>query len=506
MLFPHTRLRVSDYNIYVDSAESDQWAVAHGYMGVADRLDRATFMWLQSGMQHGSVSPETRRFLHERGYLTTRTVEQEHELIREILKRHIRLQSQQASFTAILSYDCNFRCTYCIQRIIQNKGNGYIKEGMSDEVMDSAFRFIESFGSEPTVTLYGGEPFGDGNQHRVERFLNWVHGQGIKVHAISNGYDWHLFDEQLVPDTIRSIQVTIDGPPEIHNRRRIALGERDSFWTIIKHVRWALERGIQISMRINCDRNNLPHLEGLTHLFTDEGLYDFPGLFSAYLSPVQGNWVMKDDKPLFSFGEMYQGLLEAHDPSCGGGCHCDNGGGSCRSSEGVTSDDGILFNTDYLPSARFELRRVLDGKQKLPYKMTYCGAYSGMYVLDPFGKIYGCWDFADNPEHVMGTFHPSFELFQSEVDLWRKRTEEVLMKQCVSCPYVLLHGSGCQAEAYRRTGNFWERDCQDFDAEFDLAMRSAMGAVRIGSKSVPTISSEALAATAAHLNATPVIS
>jgi hypothetical protein len=55
----------------------------------------------------------------------------------------------------------------------------------------------------------------------------------------------------------------------------------------------------------------------------------------------------------------------------------------------------------------------------------------------------------------------------------------MMMKECLSCRHVLLHGSGCQAEAFRRTGEYYERDCQQYPEEFEIAVRFALGDDRI---------------------------
>ena len=128
---------------------------------------------------------------------------------------------------------------------------------------------------------------------------------------------------------------------------------------------------------------------------------------------------------------------------------------------------------------RLELEELLSKKTRLRYKFSYCGAYTSLAVLDPFGRIYPCWDFVDNLDHQIGEFHPKVVYNDVVTDLWRGRDREVLQKDCLSCPYVLLHGSGCQAEAYRQTGKYWERNCEDFPFQFDLAVKAALGDVDI---------------------------
>ena len=102
-----------------------------------------------------------------------------------------------------------------------------------------------------------------------------------------------------------------------------------------------------------------------------------------------------------------------------------------------------------------------------------------MQVLDPHGRIFACWDFADDDANAIGRFHPRLESFAPAIQRWRGRIDEMLVGDCLSCPYVLLHGTGCQSAAFNREGEFWVRDCQDFPEEFELAVQGAVGDLRV---------------------------
>ncbi|MFO0760347.1 MAG: 4Fe-4S cluster-binding domain-containing protein [Byssovorax sp.] len=467
MIYPRAPLRVSDYTILVEAGPAGPWVLAHGYSGAIDKVDQASFAWIQRGLSGPPPSPEASTRLLQRGHITRRTPEEEKRaVVKAIESYHQRLRAgRKVTATVILSYDCNFRCTYCTQRDVQLKGQEHLDQGMSDEVMDSAFRFFDAHAVDD-ITLFGGEPFMPGNEHRVRRFASMVRERGHRISCVSNGSHWRDYEDVIVPEVVSHIQVTIDGPPEVHDRRRVGLETRETFHTILDNVGWALERGVHVSARINTDRSNVDDLALLTSMFVERKFYDHA--FNSYISPVQENG-FAGREPLFGYREMYERMLDAHTRAC----HTPGPG-------------EVLFDRGFLPSLRHDILHALEHGEALPYRVSFCGAYTTMNVLDPFGRIFACWDFADDPDNVIGVFHPELRYEAPKLERWRGRDQSVLLKDCLSCRYVLLHGSGCQAESFRRTGSYEERDCQNFDFQFDLAVKSAVDALDVPHRAIVT--------------------
>jgi uncharacterized protein len=271
--FTQLDLRSSDYNKFISTTSDVGWAQGHGKVGdaplspprsdgpdpwiigngltnVADVVSQRTVAWLHSGACSSELRPSDAevKFLYDSGYLTTRDSDQEREVLGAVL-RNARSRQTARAYTIILSYDCSFRCGYCTQRDVQRRGTKYLSQQMSDEMMDAMFRYIEE-GPEWGVVLFGGEPFMEQNRSRVERLLEFTKSHDKTITAISNGYQWQHYTDLITPEYFENIQITLDGVPETHNRRRILAiaGEKGgSFWTIIENVKEALERGVQTS-------------------------------------------------------------------------------------------------------------------------------------------------------------------------------------------------------------------------------------------------------------------
>jgi uncharacterized protein len=96
-----------------------------------------------------------------------------------------------------------------------------------------------------------------------------------------------------------------------------------------------------------------------------------------------------------------------------------------------------------------------------------------MYLFDPFGDIYPCWEVIGHPEHRIGRYGPGVvELDAKAVHQWHHRSV-VLIPACRSCPYLFFCGGGCEAFALRATGRFNQPNCSEFPGHFQKAALSA---------------------------------
>src|SRR5262249_8179123 len=83
----------------------------------------------------------------------------------------------------------------------------------------------------PIVSLYGGEPF---LYPDILPLIREIKGRGLTCTVITNGGRLEALARDLVEAGIDSIAVSVDGPPELHNRIR---GRPDSFEKIAAGVR-----------------------------------------------------------------------------------------------------------------------------------------------------------------------------------------------------------------------------------------------------------------------------
>ncbi|HOF16836.1 MAG TPA: SPASM domain-containing protein [Bacteroidales bacterium] len=149
--------------------------------------------------------------------------------------------------------DCNFSCPYCFE----DKKKGY----MSDKTVQQIINFINKHNNLDALNLtwFGGEPLLA--PHIIEDISNKIDKQkftNINASIITNGY--FLTKENLdllVRCNIRSIQISIDGMPETHNKKKYTATDKNTFETIIRNIDCInAMSGIQLCVRVNIDKEN----------------------------------------------------------------------------------------------------------------------------------------------------------------------------------------------------------------------------------------------------------
>ena len=118
------------------------------------------------------------------------------------------------------------------------------------------------------------------------------------IHSPTNGvclrYFVDLFkNKKYVP---RDIQVTIDGPKEIHDKRRIAKGGKGSFDDIVESIDVTVEAGIHISLRLNIDDMNVNYINQIADFIISKKWAN-KNNFTAYLAPVTDHSSVNQNYP-----------------------------------------------------------------------------------------------------------------------------------------------------------------------------------------------------------------
>ena len=328
-------LRTSDYTIFVDlPAERGDVLLVHGYTAAYDRVSAQVASYLKSLHGRASASApgarapsaETLGLLKKRGYLTEKTAEEEQTLVERLAKSiHRTSQHQMPRYVIMPTYDCNLRCRYCFQASIRSGGDASALCVMEREMVDRIFASflkleaqhgVNAEGNQARVfSLFGGEPLQRATLPIVSYLIEKARSSGpARFTAVSNCVDLHLFQDLLGPDGIRSIQVTFDGPPAEHDRRRVYADGSGSFERITENIDLALARGVEISARINLDRNNVAGLEALAEEMVKRGWNKAKG-FTAYGAAIHG----QDDRgdQLGSWGSTAPSCASANGSATG---------------------------------------------------------------------------------------------------------------------------------------------------------------------------------------------
>jgi len=155
--------------------------------------------------------------------------------------------------TIATTLGCNFSCPYCFED--KNK-NG---DSLTEHVINSIQTYIlHKKIKRLNITWFGGEPFLNFNAiKRLSEFLleNKINFSSI---AITNGSILtKSIVEKLDKYHVNSLQITLDGYKDTHNRTRSFKNGKDSFDLIISNIDRVLEySSSKIILRINLDKIN----------------------------------------------------------------------------------------------------------------------------------------------------------------------------------------------------------------------------------------------------------
>ncbi len=182
-----------------------------------------------------------------------------------------RHDSSSLRLVILTSLGCNFACPYCFEAKHPSL--------MTGEVQRSVLRYVDERLpglASLDVTWFGGEPLlGRAALFELSTAIRERCAVGnVKYSAdiITNGY---LLDEdtcrRLAEHGVDWAQVTLDGPPAVHDLRRPLAGGGGTFWRIVKNLSHAV-RHFEVTVRVNVDGENDDQTAALFAILASEGL------------------------------------------------------------------------------------------------------------------------------------------------------------------------------------------------------------------------------------------
>lgn len=443
-------LRTSSYMIPVKlESENGKYMLIHGYTGAIDVVSEELLARINALSSENDLSEDTLQTLLKRGYVTTKTKEEEYAYIVKIADLlHRKNKVLHNYFGFLISYDCNFRCPYCYEAPISNNGKSWSKYTFTKQMVDRVYETMLEIEHrkelhQKNILLYGGEPLLKENKEIVTYIAEKGKTNGYKFSAITNGYDLDAYKDLLFPELISSIQVTIDGTRELHDQRRIHYEAGKSFDKIIENISIALEQGVHVSVRINIANENFEEITKLKQIFTDRGYTDSNN-FRYYTSLlIDYAKVGNSDDLTFMNRKEY-------------------------------NDRHRQYNyehnfDDNQTTAR--LFSALKNKSAIKFDANYCAAHFGSYLFDPYGNIYGCWEQVGNKSARIGTYMNSLA-WSEKNDFWHKRNIGISPK-CSKCKYAFLCRGGCMTQLLKNGKNIYDSNCDYYSDTFKASVNKA---------------------------------
>ncbi|WFD10772.1 radical SAM/SPASM domain-containing protein [Tepidibacter hydrothermalis] len=332
--------------------------------------------------------------------------------LKQIKFRHFKgkYENNSLSITIAPTLNCNFKCPYCYE----TPDTHIMDEAVQQSIIDRVEKQLQTV-KNVQVTWYGGEPLlaKDIIWNVSEKIMNLCEQYGANYYSfiVSNGY---LIDDETIENLIKykitNIQVTIDGPKEIHDKRRIQKSGKGSFDKILYNVKKLKEKGFNINIRINIDKTNVARVEELLDILK---LNDLNGL------------------------SITLGQVTAYTQAC-------------------SSVSGSCLNNEEYAVTSLDIQKILNDKefevQDYPYypgiKANYCCADQiNAFVIDPWGDMYKCWNDIGLKEKSVGNITKELEenddinQVMNQIDwLTQNPFDE---EDCVECDLLPICMGGC---------------------------------------------------------------
>ena len=382
--------------------------------------------------------------LHE-GYLTTCTQEQEEQQLIHLYESRKQVREPRAVF--VVTYACNFRCTYCWSEHLFTPHSKWMNTIMNKKTIDAAIEALDHIPALENLnllSLYGGEPFLPSTRHLVEYIMNTMPGT-VAFQANTNGYYLKEFVPLLAEHDIAGLGVTLDGMSSVHNSRRKQADGSGTFQQIVEGIDAALDEGIPVGVRINVDRDNISHLPEFGQWIKDHGWTHRKDI-SFEMTPVRPG---KDNHPpaLLTYTQMCAEIINLLHKECD-----------------LLSI--IKYQWEYMKEG-YLARAIADGTDLTP-RPFYCSAHIQAYIFDPLGNIYTCPRAVGDEAFSIGRFIPEVH-FNDHVREWKTR-HVLAIDPCMNCEYALVCGGGCAYEASLAHNTLQKGHCERFKAFIEYGL------------------------------------
>jgi uncharacterized protein len=356
------------------------------------------------------IHPTFYDYLVAEGFLIDNEVDEVNKL--KILSKSIDENTDTFLLTINPTMNCNFKCWYCYET--------HIKASKAKvDMIDRINKFVSATTSKPellkfSLSFFGGEPllyFDKVVIPIIDFFVDRVRERKLMfdISFTTNGYLINqAFIDYFTNKNIKcSVQITLDGYKEDHDKVRYVSAKKGSYTEIIQNVRLMVLNRFHVRLRINYTDKSIGNASKIADEFADipqEITNDY--LFFDY------HRVWQDNKLDNTSEILEENLVSVRE-------------------KGLIAEGGYSANN------------VLDS--------CYADKRNSA-VINYNGDLYKCTARDFKTENRAGFINENGELIWENDYLERRMNAKFKNKPCLSCKIMPLCNGGCSQHAMERIG------------------------------------------------------
>lgn len=390
-------------NIIIIACKNDDedYLIVNGLNGLVDVVNKTESLIIKKWINDGVITHDTEKEKLLLANLVKRNYIVENESVEAEIKQNLisklkkDLKEREDNFKNayfVLTYGCNFNCPYCYEKEIRR--NKVITETFVDRVFELYHGVIENIG------FFGGEPLLLTNKKIIEYIINKAPDANYSI--ITNGYYLEEYFPLFQNLNILNIQVTLDGPREVHNKTRTLCNGRGTYDKILSGIKLYAEHNIPITIRMNISKENyhdcLVEKEKLENIAWGKSL-------RFEMQPIFQNLAKEKN-------ELYDALI---------------------------TKDVDAYNKNVILQRLKPISNFLYNLVPLKPILKACDAEYRSRFFDPDGDMYSCILGVGDKSKRIGTYYP--ELTYEEKSFIKR--DITTIPACKECNNAFLCGGGC---------------------------------------------------------------
>lgn len=413
-------MKKSFYNVITRKSGEKGYKLFNVLTGSIFEIDKELKECLEKG-DFSSMDPKILQTLKKGGVIVNDETDEKREF--KVLHEFSKYGIGPLALVIVPTYKCNMACKYCYLGC----GEALV-ETMSNDVLTSVITFVQNRLSynntkQLTVNFYGGEPMLE-----PEKMLKFL--EAFKPYILNNliSTNGTLFTNEVsarLKDYPTSVQLTLAGPREIHDKKRPYKNGSGTYDDIIEGIHRLIKAKIYTNVRVDVDAENYDQIGRLLDDLADEGVKDDVFMSFVRISPI----------------------YYAHDyPLC------------------LSNGKRIIHLWKMGLKKGF---KILVGGPVSPY--VFClQQTSRAFTIDPLGDLYPCTGFLGDKKHRIGSLDATGEWREIGYEWydWLSRNP-LSIEKCKDCKAVPICSGGCAFRAHQKHGMFHKPFCGEFgDPEF----------------------------------------